>query len=372
MACRTERVTLKKEATMKFKRLCFVLAVSVLFPLSVYAKTSEQPLVIQEQGSFAAGGTVVEAKETFDPYHPKSEAQTLHGDHAYVFYQIPQNPRKYPLVFLHGAGQFSKTWETSADGREGFQNIFLRRHYGVYLVDQPRRGNAGRSTAAGKIEAIPDDQFWFGQFRIGLWPKYYENSRFPKSKEALDQFFRQMTPNTGAFDMDIVSDAMKAVLEKSGESILVTHSQGGGPGWLTAIKSENVKAIAAYEPGSNFVFPEGEAPAPIENKSFFGALTALEIPLEEFKRLTQIPIVIYYGDYIPENPSDNPYQDYWRATRQMARLWAQAVNRHGGDAVVVSLPELGIYGNTHFPFSDSNNLVVAKILEDWLKEKNLD
>ena len=43
----------------------------------------------------------------------------------------------------------------------------------------------------------------------------------------------------------------------------------------------------------------------------------------------------------------------------MARLWADAVNRHGGDATLVHLPEIGIRGNTHFPFSDLNNLEIA-------------
>ena len=60
---------------------------------------------IAEQGSFAVGGKVLK----------NSEGKTFHGDHAYVFYQIPPNARKYPLVFAHGVGQFSKTWETTPD-----------------------------------------------------------------------------------------------------------------------------------------------------------------------------------------------------------------------------------------------------------------
>src|SRR5690606_29177229 len=44
-------------------------------------------LVIQEQGSFAVGGTVITNPGTFDPYNQTSEGQTFHGDHAYVFYQ---------------------------------------------------------------------------------------------------------------------------------------------------------------------------------------------------------------------------------------------------------------------------------------------
>src|SRR5215207_6703130 len=106
-----------------------------------------EPLVIQDQGSFMVGGTVITAPRTFDPLKPLEPAgQTFRGDHVYAFYQVPANPRQYPVVMWHGAGQFSKTWETTPDGREGFQNIFLRRGFSTYLVDQPRRGDAGRST----------------------------------------------------------------------------------------------------------------------------------------------------------------------------------------------------------------------------------
>jgi hypothetical protein len=55
-----------------------------------------EPLVIQEQGSFAVGGTVIKNAGTFDPYKPSPAGQTFHGDHAYVSYQIPVNPRKLP------------------------------------------------------------------------------------------------------------------------------------------------------------------------------------------------------------------------------------------------------------------------------------
>lgn len=103
-------------------------------------KNKQEPLVIREQGSFAVGGTVINNPGKFDPYHPTPDGQTFHGDHAYVFYQIPAKTRQLPLVMWHGIGQFSKTWETTPDGREGYQNIFLRRDFSVYLIDQPRRG----------------------------------------------------------------------------------------------------------------------------------------------------------------------------------------------------------------------------------------
>ena len=335
------------------------------------------PLQIERQGSFAVGGTIVTSPGTFDPLAPviagqtpDPAGQTLHGDHAYVFYQVPPNAHRLPLVLWHGAGQFSKTWETTPDGREGYQTIFLRRGFAVYLVDQPRRGDAGRSTVTTTVPATTDDQRSFDTFRVGIWPNYFPGVQLSKDPEALNQYFRQMTPNTGPFDIEVNASAVAALFAKIGSGILVTHSQGGGPGWRTAIKSRNVRAIVAYEPGSNFVFPEGEVPPAMPSTG--GALEALSAPLAEFSQLTRIPIVMYYGDNIPESPVINPGQDQWRVRLQMARLWRDAVNRHGGDVTLVHLPEIGIHGNTHFPFSDLNNIQIADLMSEWLKAKRLD
>lgn len=339
---------------------------------------SSGQLVIQEQGSFAVGGTVVTAPGTFDPiahgaFNPAnqaSEGQTLHGDHAYVFYQIPQQARKLPLVFWHGYGQSAKTWETTPDGREGFQNIFLRRRFPVYLIDQPRRGKAGRSAKPTTITAAPDDQLWFGIFRMGIGTEFFPGVQFSKDPEALNQFYRQITPDTGPLNIEVNVEAVSALFDKIGPGVLVTHSHSGGQGWITAVKNQNIKAIATYEPGSNFLFPEGEVPEPMPYVG--GALQARGVPRADFMQLTKIPIIIYYGDYIPEQPTPNPGQEQWRAALAMARRWRDAVNRHGGDVTLVYLPDAGLKGNTHFPMSDLNNVAVADLLSEWLKEKGLD
>jgi hypothetical protein len=39
---------------------------------------------------------------------------------------------------------------------------------------------------------------------------------------------------------------------------------------------------------------------------------------------------------------------------------------------VIHLPEIGIKGNTHFPFADLNNIEIADQLSKWLKDKGLD
>lgn len=355
---------------MKFFRL--TLATALIASAGIAA--AMPAVTIVGQGSFAAGGAVSSSEGTYDANHPQFAApgQTLHGDHATVSWQEPQNARPLPLVFLHGAGQSSRTWDTTPDGRDGFRNIFLADRWKVFLVDQPRRGLSGRGTVAGNISATPDEAFWFGQFRMGLWPKHNEKTAFPTDDASMNQFFRQMTPNTAPYDAKVNAQALDAVLERSGDAVLVTHSQGCGIGWLVGLESDHVRGIAAWEPGSGFLFPEDEVPAPIENASPFGAMKASAIPMEAFMKFTKYPIVIYYGDHVPRSPSTHPHEDYWRAAAQMADAFVATVNRHGGDAKVVRLPDIGIQGNTHFMFAEKNNIEVANAFKAWLKEKRLD
>ena len=163
--------------------------------------------------------------------------------------------------------------------------------------------------------------------------------------------------------------ASAALFNKIGPGILVTHSQGGGPGWVTAMKNRNVRAVVAYEPGSGFVFPHGEVPPAMRSSG--DTLEAVGVPLSQFMQFTNIPITIFYGDNIPQQPMAVPSQDQWRTRLAMARLWADAVNRRGGDVTVVHLPEIGIRGNTHFPFSDLNNLEIADLLLKFLEKNGL-
>lgn len=346
----------------------------ILSCLIISPALSAEPIILESQGSFMAGGKTAEngGEFVFSDW-TNTAGQTAYGDHAYVWYQIPVNAKNFPMVFLHGGGQSKKTWESTPDGREGFGNIFLRRGFKTYLVDQPRRGEAGFSTVSsdGVIPPAYYDRTMFTLFRLGRWPNFYDDTQFPKDAKSLEQFYRQGTPNTAPLDFGLVADAMTAVLSETGPAILVTHSQGGGAGWLTALRSENIRAIAAFEPGgSPRLFPEGEVPDPINTS--FGVIEGTAVSLEDFRKLTRFPIVIFYGDHIATEPTDNYGADQWRAELSMGRKFAQLVNKYGGDCTVIHLPELGIKGNTHFMFADLNNVEIADLLSKWLKEKGLD
>jgi hypothetical protein len=94
--------------------------------------------------------------------------------------------------------------------------------------------------------------------------------------------------------------------------------------------------------------------------------------MSQFMALTRIPILVICGDNIPDRPMDLPAQDSWRARLEMARLWRDTVNKHGGDVTLLHLPEIGIKGNTHFAFSDLNNVQIADLVSKFLAEKQLD
>lgn len=340
------------------KKIFIVLGLSMIL---ASCRNSGNVLQISEQGSFAVGGTIL----------TDSLGHTYHGDHAYVFYQKPVHARKYPLVFAHGVGQFSKTWETTPDGREGFQNIFLRRSFSTYLVDQPRRGNAGRSTETITISPAFDEEEWFNRFRIGIYPDYFKGVQFCRNKETLNQFFRQMTPNIGSVDFEVYSDAYAALFDKTGPAIFVTHSQGGPVGWCTLLKTDNIKAIVAYEPGGGIPFPRGQVPEEGKILTLSKKTEGIEVSMSDFMKYTKIPIIVYYGDNLPET-NERPELYEWTRRLHLMRKWAALLNKHGGDVTVIHLPEIGLYGNTHFPFSDLNNVEVANHLSKWLHEKGLD
>ncbi|MBQ5344325.1 MAG: alpha/beta fold hydrolase [Acidaminococcaceae bacterium] len=367
------------------KKTAILLTMLAMFSTGAFAAEN---LTLETQGHFAAGGTTIQREGTYDNKKfngwasPVEQGQSYRGDHAVVGYQIPARAKNAPLLFIHGYGGSGLCWEMTPDGREGFSTLMLRRHYPAFVMDLPGRGRARKTTAASTLTPKADEMLWFDIWRLGEYPNYHADVQFPKDPETLDQFFREMTPDLSAHNMstDLAAisaavDKASAISAKAGAAketpgvVLVTHSAGGFPGWLSAMGNQKVKAVASYEPGG-YVFPEKEVPDPMP--SLTGTVSGVPVPMEQFKRLTEIPIVMYFGDYIPEEVSDKLGNENWRVRLQMARKFAETVNRHGGNATVVELPKLGIKGNTHFLMSDLNNGQLASLLDQWLQEQKLD
>jgi pimeloyl-ACP methyl ester carboxylesterase len=353
------------------KRIYLELAALVISAIAlaacnqVEAKHAEG-LLIEKQGVFSSGGRVTapipgdyDATKNWMDFTRKGT--TTHVDHANTFYQIPANGNGTPIVFLHGYGQTRTGWQATPDGREGWSDIFLKKGYSVFLVDQPRRGAAGATeeivnnsgdTDGGKFKV--GEQAWYTHFRIGrVAPERYEGSQFPAGAEAQNQFFCQMTPNTGNYDEALFGKALSAVLSDTQKmtekkSIYITHSQGGRVGWAT--DTDNMAAIIAVEPGG-----------------------APQVGSETYQKFVaaKVPILFLFGDYIKNGPEDIMSTAFWQGVMNQCIDFANHYNEDGGDATMIYLPDVNINGNSHFMFQEMNNKEIADLVENWLKTKNL-
>ena len=79
-----------------------------------------------------------------------------------------------------------------------------------------------------------------------------------------------------------------------------------------------------------------------------------------------------YGDNIPKQPIPDLVADGRRAQVVTSPMFVDALNRQGGRASVLHLPDVGLYGNSHFMFSDLNNVAVADQLSLFLQRYQLD
>ena len=111
------------------------------------------------------------------------------------------------VVFVHGGGGTGRVWESTPDGREGYQTIFLRRDYAVYIVDFARRGRAGQPTFNGSFGSLDGvqigpnvtgktgAQFGWTRWRIGpAYPQLFPVQQFPTDQASVDQFFQSLVP----------------------------------------------------------------------------------------------------------------------------------------------------------------------------------
>lgn len=49
-----------------------------------------------------------------------------------------------------------------------------------------------------------------------------------------------MTPNTAPYNDKVIADAVTDALKKTKDTVLVTHSQGCGPGWLIGTEAGKI------------------------------------------------------------------------------------------------------------------------------------
>lgn len=328
-----------------------LLAMALAALASPASAADDGPLMIARQGSFFVGGRekTSDALSTVPAYAP-SGAITI--EQMYVHYQIPAATKRASLTLIHGCCLTGKTWETTPDGRMGWDEYFLRRGHAVYVIDQVSRGRSAADPTAinevrlGKTPANQAPQvFAAGKeaawtiFRFGPeYPKQYPGSQFPA--EGLGELWKQMVPDwiaTLPTPNPTVQRLSELAMQLKG-TILVGHSQAGVyPFQTAALNTQGIAGIISIE---------GNCPA----------------AEEDLARYARIPVLVLYGDHVDESPR-------WAPRLKQCRAFITALQAKGYNARLMILPEMGIKGNSHMLMHDRNSLEIAKLLDDWIAEK---
>ncbi len=320
----------------------------------------KKPLVLASQGSFFVGGE----KKTVAPLPAPSGGRGGFGsgditvNQMYVQYQVPpRGDRHVPVVMVHGCCLSSKTWETTPDGRMGWDEYFVRRDRAVYLADQVSRARSGfdasmlSAVRAGTVPAsqLPNilsasHQVAWSVFRFGpTFGTPFPDGQFPI--EAVDELYKQMIPDLNALlpSPNPTWTNMAALAVQLKGAVLMGHSESG-------------------------FFPQQAA---LINPAGIRGLISIEMPCPDLSAaqiatLAKIPTLIMFGDHLGDVQGGGPAN--WLASYDGCEKHVQRVRDAGGDAVMMYLPKMGIRGNSHMLMQDRNSLQLADLILTWIDQ----
>ena len=317
-----------------------------------------EPITLERFGSFHVGGreVVVSGQPVREvlfspggvPARVDPNGTYLVGS-MYAQFMVPRPLRgSSPLLMWHGGGLSGVSWETTPDGRDGWQHFFLRRGWHVVVSDAVERGRAGWTQipeqTGGTALTLTVDNPW-ERFRIGAGTGSFARgevlpgNQFPTDRESYVNFMRQIVPRFTTTD-DMTLAAYIALLERVGPSVVMAHSQAGLFAWRAAqARPDLVRALVLVEPAA-----VGDA--------------------AQVAALRNVPVLLVYGDYIAQDSR-------WPAIRANGVRFGEAVRAAGGHVDVVDLPERGIRGNSHMIMMDRNSDQVAEVVQQWLGARGL-
>jgi pimeloyl-ACP methyl ester carboxylesterase len=313
--------------------------------------------VLKAQGSFYVGGETVEQTQaelgSFGP------AGRITVNQMYVRYMVPQSDRNAAVVMIHGMTHTGKAWETTPDGRMGWDEYFARKGHAVYVPDQVGRGRSGFNQAIFndvRVGAAPPTSLpaiWrFGgeatwpNFRFGARPGApYPGLQFPV--EALGELSKQSIPDL-SLTLPTPNPTYKALSDLAARlkrAVLVSHSQSGAfPLEAALVNPAGIKGVVLVEPGV--------CPATYTDR--------------QISTLAALHILVVFGDNL-DAPAVIPGFS-WRTAFEGCNAFVSRVNAAGGRARMLHLPDEGVRGNSHMIMQDKNNLRIADLILKWIDE----
>src|SRR5579863_9145697 len=326
---------------------------------SLLIAADNNPLTIAEQGSFFVGGETrhIAPPPNAPPNSPGAAPTDVTVNQMYVQYQKPVDAARHvPVVMVHGCCLSSKTWETTPDGRMGWNEYFLRKSRSVYLADQVARARSGFDATiinAVKSGAAPPSQLpnvlmashqtsWT-LFRFG--PTF--NTAFPDEQfpvQAADELYKQMIPDVNSLlpTPNPTWKNMAALAVQLRGAVLIGHSESGFfPEEAALIDPTGVRGIVSIEM----------------------ACTTNMNP-QQLATMAKIPILVMFGDHLGD--VKGPFGGIWTMNFETCKKFVDQVTAAGGDAQLMELPKLGIKGNSHMLMQDKNNLQLADLILTWI------
>ena len=322
-------------------------------------QTPDTPLVLKAQGSFFVGGEKV--RQTEAELGSLGPGGHITVNQMYVRYMVPQGgDGNVPVVMVHGATLTGKSWETTPDGRMGWDEYFVRKGHPVYVPDQIGRGRSGFNQAvlnnvrAGSAPAanLPP---WLRFSDEGVWPNFrfgakpgdpFPDSQFPVA--AVDELSKQGVPDM-SFGMPRPSPTIKALSELATQlkgAVLMGHSQSGSfPLEAALLNPAAAKGLVLVEPGS---CPD-------------------RYTADEIATLAKVPILVVFGDH-RDTATGLPTLPTWQARFEACRAMIGRLKGAGGQAEMLAPPDRGIRGNSHMIMQDRNHLQIADLILQWIGE----
>ena len=347
-------------------------------------------------GIFYAGGQ----------YEGEPGKETMGGD-GYVEVWVPkQIKHPYPIVYIHGAGQTATDWEQTPDGRPGWAYYFAKQGYVQYLVDSPARGRSPYVPGVDgnlTIRTVPNlEEIFTASAKKGNFPRAHLHSQFPGTGLMGDPIFDNFAKTQVQFlggggpvgQDEMTHRALVALLDAiNSPVILLTHSQGGTPGWLTADSRPNqVKAIVTMEPAAPPI--KGVNTATLAYTDGPGGLTwgvsATPITYDPpVKNPAELQPVLEDksdapGDVVPCYLQKEPAHKLINLEkipvvylsseggyhREYDPCLAKWLNQAGVHAQFVRLEDVSIHGNGHEMMLEKNSDDIAKFIGNWI-DKNV-
>jgi pimeloyl-ACP methyl ester carboxylesterase len=322
-------------------------------------RTSDKPLVLKAQGSFFVGGE--KAEQTQAELGDLGPGGHIAVNQMYVRYMVPQGgERNLPVVMVHGATLTGKSWETTPDGRMGWDEYFVRNGHSVYVPDQVGRGRSGFDQAVlNDVRAgsrppadlpvwlrFSDEGVWTN-FRFGPAPgQPFADSQFPVM--AVDELAKQSVPDL--FRGTTATSTIKALSDLAVQvngAVLMGHSQSGVfPLQAALLNPTATKGLVLLEPGS--------CPANYTE--------------DQIKSLATVPLLIVFGDH-RDTPTGLPALPTWQARFEMCQALIARIKSAGGQAEMLAPPDRGLRGNSHMIMQDKNNLQIADLVLKWIDER---